>query len=247
MSTWHPTTQSSEATDTRNGPDKDRSDSAEFWHRTPTEVEDTTPISTKTHHPPTPPPRTGTRHHQIASHMASTIWHTVEFSRNRRASPRDLSISSERLCRSESYLAFGPLPATRLGQHLRAWSPSPSGFRAHEAPGSTSGGGHPRDQPPWFDPRCPFLPLGRHREHYARVAAGGKSRRGDPRHQTGCRGRTRRSAAGNGTASPRGPGGRRGLAVARYAGDQALRRRPPRASACRGAGPPTGRAGGRPR
>src|SRR5688572_14238373 len=53
------------------------------------------------------------KHHQIASHMASTIWHTVEFSRNRRASPRDLSISSERLCRSESYLAFGPPLATR--------------------------------------------------------------------------------------------------------------------------------------
>ena len=133
-----------------------------------------------THRPPHP---NGPKHHQIASHMASTIWHTVEFSRNRRASPRDLSISSERLCRSESYLAFGPLPATCSGS-ICGPEPVPIRFRAHEAPENTSGGGHPRDQPPWFDPRCPFLPLGRHREHYARVAAGGKSLLGDPRHQT---------------------------------------------------------------
>ena len=86
----------------------------------------------KTRHLSQPRPTTlqhpnpnGPTHHQIASHMASTIWHTVEFSRNRRASPRDLSISSERLCRSESYLAFGPLPATLFGRHLRAGSPSP--------------------------------------------------------------------------------------------------------------------------
>src|SRR4051812_17386732 len=68
----------------------------------------------------------GQRHHQRASHMASTIWHTVEFSRNRRASPRDLSISSERLCRSESYLAFGPPPATRSG-NVSGPEPVPSG------------------------------------------------------------------------------------------------------------------------
>jgi hypothetical protein len=177
--------QSSEATDTRNGPDKDRSDSAECRSRHPTEVETTEPISTKTHHPQNTPPRTGQNIHQIASHMASTIWHTVEFSRNRRASPRDLSISSERLCRSESYLAFRPLPATLSGKLSAGLEPVP-----HPASGRTkrlsarAGGGHPRDQPPWFDPRCPFLPLGRHREHYARVAAGGKSRRGDPGHQT---------------------------------------------------------------
>jgi len=79
---------------------------------------------------------------------------------------------------------FGRFPPPSRASWLRAGSPSPSGFRAHEAPVSTSGGGHPRDQPPWFDPRCPFLPLGRHREHYAGVAAGGKARRGDPGHQT---------------------------------------------------------------
>ena len=37
-----------------------------------------------------------TRQHQ-AGHMASTTWHTVEFSRNRRASPQDLAILGERL------------------------------------------------------------------------------------------------------------------------------------------------------
>src|SRR4051795_5868191 len=52
-----PPPKGSEATDTRNGPDKDRSDSAEFWPRHPTEVETTEPISTKTHHPATPPPK----------------------------------------------------------------------------------------------------------------------------------------------------------------------------------------------
>jgi hypothetical protein len=182
MSTWHPTTEAAKQPTKRNGPDKDQSDSAEFgtaFHG----GRRTTPISTKTHHLSNHTPN-GTRPPLIASHMASTIWHTVEFSRNRRASPRDLSISSERLCRSESYLAFRPLPATLSGDRLRAWSPSPDRFGAHEAPVNTFGGGHPRDQPPWFDPRCPFLPLGRHREHYARVAAGGKSLRGDPRHQT---------------------------------------------------------------
>ena len=120
-----PPPKSSEATDTRNGPDKDRSDSAEFWHRTPTEVEDNGTYLNQDPPPSTPPPQTGQDIHQIASHMASTIWHTVEFSRNRRASPRDLSISSERLCRSESYLAFGPLPATRSGSMLRAVEPVP--------------------------------------------------------------------------------------------------------------------------
>ena len=167
--------------------------------------------------------------------MASTIWHTVEFSRNRRASPRDLSISSERLCRSESYLAFGPLLATRSGSDLRAGSPSPSGFRAHEAPGSTIGGGHPRDQPPWFDPRCPFLPLGRHREHYARVAAGGKSRRGDPGHQTRSARRSRRSGGRNvddGPSSPRGdedpPSARRQVAAAQACASTTARVRLPR-------------------
>jgi hypothetical protein len=138
-----PPPKGSEATDTRNGPDKDRSDSAEFWPRHPTEVETTEPISTKTHHPPNTPPRTGQNIHQIASHMASTIWHTVEFSRNRRASPRDLSISSERLCRSESYLAFGPLPATCSGS-ICGPEPVPIRFRAREAPENTGGGGHPR-------------------------------------------------------------------------------------------------------
>src|SRR3954471_12691004 len=83
-----PPPKGSEATDTRNGPDKDQSDSAELWHRPPTEVEE--------RHQSQPRPTTfsnhtphGTRPPQIASHMASTIWHTVEFSRNRRASPRD--------------------------------------------------------------------------------------------------------------------------------------------------------------
>src|SRR4051794_5856879 len=50
----------------------------------PTEVEKrhpSQPRPTTTH---TPNQRPGT--HTIASHMASTIWHTVEFSRNRRAS-----------------------------------------------------------------------------------------------------------------------------------------------------------------
>src|SRR3954451_11521042 len=121
---------SSEATDTRNGPDKDQSDSAEQGIA-PHGGEETTPISTKTHHLSNHTPN-GTRRPLIASHMASTIWHTVEFSRNRRASPRDLSISSERLCRSEAYLAFRPLPATLSGKRSAGLEPVP-----HPASGRT--------------------------------------------------------------------------------------------------------------
>src|SRR5690242_1994754 len=107
MSTWHPTTKAAEQPTHETVPirtNQIRLNCGTAFHggsRNGTNLNQDPP-----HQHPTPK---RSRPHPQASHMASTIWHTVEFSRNRRASPRDLSISSERLCRSESYLAFRPL------------------------------------------------------------------------------------------------------------------------------------------
>ena len=108
----------------------------------PTEVEERHPsqprpthVRTLTHRARTPPQ---------TSHMASTIWHTVEFSRNRRASPRDLSTRPRGFVVPESYLAFRPHLATLSGCSCGPWKPVP-----HTAPGRTkrregrSRGGHP--------------------------------------------------------------------------------------------------------
>ena len=114
MSTWHPTTEAVKQPTHEMVPIRTVQIRLNFGPATPRRWRQrnlSQPRPTTLKHPNP----NGPTHHQIASHMASTIWHTVEFSRNRRASPRDLSISSERLCRSESYLAFGPLPATCSG------------------------------------------------------------------------------------------------------------------------------------
>ena len=55
-----------------------------FGHHPPTEVKERHPSQPRPTPINTPTQKAGT--HQKASHMASTIWHTVEFSRNRRAS-----------------------------------------------------------------------------------------------------------------------------------------------------------------
>jgi hypothetical protein len=92
-------------------------------------------------HQPTPQHGTG--------HMASTTWHTVEFSRNRRASPRDLAIPSQRLvCSPRSPWrsgGFATLPDPRgLRNHpcelIRGLtSQAADASRAHEAPLDQSG------------------------------------------------------------------------------------------------------------
>ena len=97
--------------------------------------------------------------------MASTTWHTVEFSRNRRASFR----TSVRPGGNLSNLAVPILcvkPPCVACRSVRAASGA-SHLAGDEVVGSASSGGcHLRDQPP-LRLRCPFLPAGRRREHYA--------------------------------------------------------------------------------
>src|SRR6478752_8041997 len=92
MSTWHPNTKALKQPTKRNGPTGStrRTNQIRLYVASPsTEVEERHPSQPRptTINTPDHRPRTS----QIASHMASTIWHTVEFSRNRRASPPDLS------------------------------------------------------------------------------------------------------------------------------------------------------------
>ena len=82
------------------------------------------------------------------------------------------------------FLVCRPLPVNRFPDSLSAFttlagfsSPPdhpvcdarcpPDRFRGARSSWISFGGGRLRDQPPRFDPRCPFLPAGRPREHYA--------------------------------------------------------------------------------
>ena len=91
MSTWHPTTQ-------RQRSNRQNERTNQFYPASPSDSAVhgiAQPRRWKKRHrsqprptrSATPPPK-GDKTHHVASHMASTIWHTVEFSRNRRAPGR---------------------------------------------------------------------------------------------------------------------------------------------------------------
>ena len=101
---------------------------------------------------PLRPPR-----HIGASHMASTTWHTVEFSRNRRASPQDLPILSKRLVRFPfAPRRLGPVYCTRspgsseppLRAALPPGSWAPDRTRGARSTCDLIGVGRLRDRPP---------------------------------------------------------------------------------------------------
>ena len=142
MSTWHPTTEAAEQPTHEMVPIRTVQIRLNF--------DAAPPRRWKTRHLSQPRPTTlqhphpnGPKHHQIASHMASTIWHTVEFSRNRRASPQDPSTRPRGFVVLNLTWLFGrisppsraaaagskPVPHTALGRTKRT--------------GVRSRGGHP--------------------------------------------------------------------------------------------------------
>src|SRR4051794_39377099 len=104
--------------------------------------------------------------------MASTIWHTVEFSRNRRASPPDLSTRPRGFVVLKPTWLFGrsPPPSRAASAGLKP-VPRPY-FRAHEAPEIQFEGWPPLGTSHRGSIRGVRSSLsGRHREQYARGAA----------------------------------------------------------------------------
>jgi hypothetical protein len=88
-----PTSQNQQATDTTKKPQPSKTRAIRFGikDRTIRRGSETSPVDQRQHPP---------RHNTQASQLASTTWHTVEFSRNRRASSRAFSGPRRRLCSS---------------------------------------------------------------------------------------------------------------------------------------------------
>ncbi len=169
MSTWHPPTKAGRQPTHETAP-KGQSDSAVKRRPDP---RGWTSLLNLNQDPP----------HETArwTILASTTWHTVEFSRNRRASARAFRLFVR---------GFVVLHLTGPSRRPRPPSRASGGGRRpipNCAAGALSSCGSVRGRPPagpatGIVPRCPFLPAGRHREHYAGPGAGGKSGSGDPRH-----------------------------------------------------------------
>ena len=132
----------------------------------------THPQRGQAHFTPTPTPphesRTTRDTHKKSKQLASTTWHTVEFSKIRRAPSWLLSsLTGLHYCTRTSSLS-----RIRYEAGDRAEC-APHAHPGADAPDGRSGGGHPRDQPSFSAERfrCPFLPAGRQREDYGRGQA----------------------------------------------------------------------------
>ena len=140
------------------------------------------------HNQPNHPTGNQASHATGTKNLALTNKHTVEFSNNRHT-PTQHHPTGQNL----AWGNFSNLPDPRCPFQLGV--PSSEGRPWSQQPRTSSGrakhpvdlrGNRPGDQPPsrMIETRCPFLPAGRHREHYAGSGGGGKSGSGDPRHQS---------------------------------------------------------------